>query len=73
MWAVISYIEPDRAYLVRCTCKAVKHFAGDIYRIAIYGRCVPKQRRGGGCKATIRNQMQGSALLCGRCGFPHKR
>lgn len=36
MWAVISYIEPDRAYLVRCTCKAVKHFAGDIYRIAIF-------------------------------------
>lgn len=36
MWAVISHIEPDRAYLVRCACKAVKHFAGDIYRIAIY-------------------------------------
>nr|DAH29871.1 MAG TPA: hypothetical protein [Caudoviricetes sp.]DAQ62012.1 MAG TPA: hypothetical protein [Caudoviricetes sp.] len=72
MWAVISHIELDRADLVRCTCKAVKRFAGDIYRIAIQGRCVPKQRRGGWCKATIRDQVQGSALLCGRCGFPHK-
>lgn len=36
MWAVISHIELDRAYLVRCACQDVKRLAGDIYRIAIF-------------------------------------
>ena len=36
MWAVISHIEPDRAYLVRCACQDVKRLAGDIYCIAIF-------------------------------------